>query len=361
MFSRRFQFRTAAVGLATALVVPLLPATTATAAPAPAARADRAAGWLAGELQNGRIRNLEFDFVDWGLTLDTYIGLAAADARPAAQRDIVRAVSRNARSYVTFDSTFYAGPVAKLLYVRRVHGLPATVESERLDLRSRLSRMVRDARPQRGRISDAGPGADTSNTIGQSLGVLAFARSGRTPRTTVGYLLRQQCRAGFFRLDMTSRSCRRDSSPADVDATAFGVQALLGARRDGVDVPSRAIRRAGAWLARAQKPSGAFSGTGPTSGSNSNSTGVAAQALQAVNRTAAARDARRWVAGLQLLPNNTAGTPARRDLGAVAYDRAALRSARRNGITQATRDQWRRSTPQALLAYAPRSLATLTS
>ena len=54
------------------------------------------------------------------------------------------------------------------------------------------------------------------------------------------------------------------------------------------------------------------------------------------------------------------GGPAAGDLGAIAYDRPTLRRGLRNGITDQTRDVWRRSTPQAQFALRPVPLTSLT-
>lgn len=359
----RCLFRTAAGALVAGLVLPLLSSTSgAVAAPADrslAEQADRAAGWETTQLRNGRILNPEFDFTDWGLTLDTYLGLVAAGNRPREARGISTAVSANVREYVSFRGTFYAGAVAKTLLARRVAGLDPTIDPENLDLRRILGRMVTDAGRQRGRVSDQGAQRDSSNTIAQSFAVLALARSGRLPPATVDFLVRQQCGRGFLRLEMTGRSCARDDSSADVDATAFAVQALVIARRQGVDLPPDTVGSAARWLTRVQRDNGAFSGRGRTRGMNTNSTGVAAQALKLTNRHGAARAAAHWVSGLQLTPSDAAGMPARRAVGAVAYNRQDFRLARQEGITATTRDKWRRATPQAIVALAPKPLTTL--
>ncbi|MEJ7706337.1 MAG: hypothetical protein WKF82_03055 [Nocardioidaceae bacterium] len=64
---------------------------------------------------------------------------------------------------------------------------------------------------------------DYSNTLGQSLGVLGLARTGGVPQRAVGYLAKQQCRAGYLRLtEVAGETCQQSGSPADVDATAVG-------------------------------------------------------------------------------------------------------------------------------------------
>jgi len=315
-------------------------------------RADRAADWELTQLQNGRIRNVAFDVPDWGLTLDTYFALVAAGNHPRAARGVIRTVSKNVREYVSFEGDFFAGPVAKTLLARRVAGLGPRIGSARLDLRAKLVSLVADS----GRVRDSGRN-DFSNALSQSLSVLALSRSGRLRPATVRFLARQQCNGGYFRLQMEARGCRR--GPSDVDATAFAVQALVRARAEGVGVPRGAVRDAARWLARTQRNNGSFSGQGPTQGPNTNSTGLAAQALRLVGLDKAARQAGDWVVRLQLTRAKAAGTPARGDRWAIAYNRGDLRLALDEGVTATKRDVWRRSTPQALFALTPKPLTSL--
>ncbi len=349
----RFRTRAPAAALVLGIAVCLL---AASAVAAPADKAHRAADWEVTQLRDGRINNVQFEFTDWGLTIDTYLALVAAGNRPAEASDVISTVSDNVREYVSLDGDFFAGPVAKTLLARRVAGLDASVESANLNLRRKLATLVAPT----GRVKDSGAD-DFSNTISQSFAVLAFARSGELPEATATYLLRQQCNRGYFRLGMSNRECGRGAGEADVDATAYALQALVLARSEGVDLPAGAVQDTEQWLAGAQRDNGAFSGTGPTEGSNSNSTGLAAQALKLVGRDAAVRKAVGWVEDLQLTRADAVGTPARRDLGAIAYDPSDFEQALQNGIDETTRDTWRRSTPQAVLAFVPRPLTTLTA
>jgi len=344
--------RTVAASLAAGLVLALVPSAPALAAQPD--RADRAAAWEVSQLNNGRIRNVQFGFTDWGLTLDTYFALVAAGNRPDRARTVIRTVSVNVRKYVQFDGDFFAGAVAKTLLARRVAGRDPSIEEANLNLRHKLLNLV----GSKGRARDSGA-SDFSNTITQSFAVLALGRSGRLPAKVVTYLAKQQCRSGGFRLDMAGERCRRGA--VEVDATAYALQALVRARNAGRDLPRRAVKDAGEFLLRQQAGNGSFGGRGLTAGANTNSTGLAAQALAAAGRDRAAARAGRWVAGLQLTRRNTAGTPARRDVGAVAYNRADFRQARDEGITRNKRDTWRRSTPQGVAGFAPRSLGGLSA
>lgn len=349
----RTRIRPAIAALAVGVLLPLLPMG---AVAAPADKAHRAANWEVSQLRDGRINNVQFGFTDWGLTIDTYLGLVAAGNRPAQARTVIRTVSENVRKYVSYDGDFFAGAVAKALLARRVAGKDASVEAANLNLRRKLASLVAPS----GRVQDSGD-TDFSNTISQSFSVLAFARSGELPETVARFLLRQQCNRGFFRLQMAGSQCTRGAGQADVDATAFALQALVIARREDVELPAGTVTATERWLAGAQRDNGSFSGAGPTEGSNSNSTGVAAQALELVGRDAAVRKAAGWVEDLQLTRADAAGTPARPDVGAIAYDPAHFDLALQDGIDETTRDTWRRSTPQAMLAFVPTPLTTLSA
>lgn len=337
------------MALAVGLLLALLPLGTAEAAHP--GRADRAADWQTSQLNGGRMLNVQFDSTDWGLTVDTYLALTAAGNHPRRARRVIATVSENVRKYVSFQGDFFAGPLAKSLLAREVAGLDATIDSANLNLRRKLRGRIADS----GRVRDQG-GSDFSNTLSQSLSVIALARSGSLHRSTVRFLVRQQCNGGYFRLQMQFAQCRRGTP--DVDATAYAVQALVRARSEGVNLPRGTVRSAARWLVRAQGDNGSFSEQ-PSGGANTNSTGLAAQALKLVGRDPAARQAGRWVTGLQLTRAKAAGTPARRDLGAIAFNRADLRLAKRDGITATKRDVWRRATPQALFALTPKPLTTL--
>lgn len=366
-FLRRLT-RTAATTAAAATTAVALTATTFTPAVAADTDHDRSAAtrWLAGELTDGHLYNSQFEFVDWGLTVDALFALAADPDRSRVSARVGRAVRNHVDDYTTYqdfetgETVQTAGATAKTLVAAEVLRADARSFGGH-DLRAELSRLIDRTGADEGRIEDSGQ-TDYSNVITQSYGVIGLSRSGGTPRSTVQFLLRQRCGAGYFRLDMTSRgSCERSGGQPNVDATAFAVQALVAAdRRGGVAVRDRVINRSARWLAQAQRRNGAFGGDVGTSGANSNSTGVAAQALSITGRAQAVRRAGRWVSGLQITRAKADGGPARRDLGAIAYDRAGLRQALDEGVTESTRDQFRRATTQAVFALKPASLVNLT-
>jgi len=339
---------TTAVALATSTLAP------------PASAADErdrdrsaATGWLVSELTDDHLYNTEFESVDWGLTVDALFALAADGTRPRVTARLGREIRDHVDDYTTYKGDVSAGAAGKILVAAEV--LDADMASfGGHDLRRDLLQLVDDGGADRGRITDSAK-TDYSNVITQSYGVIGLSRSGNTPRSTVQFLLKQRCADGSFRLDMTPDStCEQDGSAADVDATAFAVQALVAAdRRGGVSVRDRVITDTGRWLAAAQRRNGGFGGGAATQAPNANSAGVAAQALSITGHDEAVRRAGRFVSGLQITAAKADGGPARSDLGAIALDRDALRTALRQGITTKTSDPFRRATTQAVFALEP--------
>ncbi len=334
-------------------------ATTTLAAPAVAGERERdrsaATGWLADELEAGRFHNEQFDFDDWGLTVDGLFALAADRDRGRATARVGRAVRAHVNDYTRFEGDRFAGPTAKLLVAARVLRDNARSFGGH-NLRRELLRLTDTTGADRGRFEDTGA-SDFSNTISQAYGVIGLSRSGGARPSTVDYLLEQRCADGSFRLFLDA-PCGADN--ADVDATSLAVQALVAAdRKGGVQVADRVIRRSGSWLARAQRDNGGFGGSGPTSATNTNSTGLAAQALQLTGHDAAVRQAARYVSRLQVVRSD--GRRLRGDRGAIAYNAEGLRAARRDGITVQTNDQFRRATTQAVFALKPAPLVSLTA
>jgi hypothetical protein len=195
--------------------------------------------------------------------------------------------------------------------------------------------------------------------IGQSYAVIGLARSGGVPDAAVRYLLKERCRSGYFRLKESGNSTCGRKSPADVDATALALQALIAARGHGAHVRARVIHGTADWLAAAQHRNGSFGGGASTAAPNTNSTGLAANALSAAGRHRARLAAAQWVAHLQITRKRAHHGPVRTDLGAIAYRPAGLKRALSGGIGRRQRDQFRRATPQAYFALAPAPLNSL--
>lgn len=363
--STRILRRAAVVAVSVATLATALPAQavatsappaslTSSAAPDYQQRATLAARWQASQLSRGRIHNGQFDFDDWGLTVDTGLMLAADGTHPAQLKGLEQAVRNHYADYTGSGGAKYAGAIAKVLVFAKV-----TREKPRnfggVNVRAQLLRRMAKS----GRLSDKAA-TDYSNVIGQSYGVIGLSRTGGVPQAAVDFLLRQRCAPGFFRLyPVSGQTCRRSDSAPDVDATALAVQALLSARQHGATVPAGVIAESAGWLVSVQRRNGSFGGGFGTENSNSNSTGLAANALAATDHRVARMHAADWVARLQITRAKASGGPARTDIGAIAYRPAALHRALKNGISVTKRDQFRRATPQAYFALDPAPLNTL--
>lgn len=345
----------AALALLVALFALVPMSSTASAAEGdPIPPAEAATGWLAAELaaNDGSFPSpFGGGFRDWGLTIDAVLALiAGGHGDDAIAGEAVRAVSDNLAAYATgadfAPDDRYANALAKALLLERSSG---TDLGGGFDVEAELRALEQLEGAEAGRFSDVGA-TDFSNGLGQALAVIALddTTSG-VPAAAVRFLLGQQCPAGGFRLYyrgyplesdpvtfeptviVEDATCSTDDQ-IDPDATAMAIQALLAA--PAVPEAPAALDRALAWLQAQQQASGAFVGTGAA---NTNTTGLAAQALRAAGRGDAADRAAAFVASLQ--------STSCADFGAIAYDEAALAA----GV-DADRAQWQRATAQGALA-----------
>ena len=165
-------------------------------------------------------------------------------------------------------------------------------------------------------------------------------------------MLFRSCPGGGFRLypGAGGTACAEDPTDKqimDVDATAVAMQALIAAAEAGATGTAEPLADATAWLLSVQADTGSFSGGAVTAYPNTNSTGLAGQALAAVGEHAAAAKAAAFVAAQQLTASNAGKAAAH--VGAIAYTPDALQVAAANGIGDFELDQWRRATSQAIL------------
>lgn len=334
-----------------------LVASSANAAPAetPASTAKAgaaAASWQVGQLKHGVMGK------DWGLTIDVGFMLAADGSYPKNVKTLTNQLASHLTDYTGSATDRQAGPTAKALLAAVVLGADpgdfggSDVRQWTLDLVAPGS-----AGFQAGRLENAG-GSDTSNVFSQAYGVLGLSRSGSVPQSTVAFLLKQRCSAGYFRLtESTGTTCDQDQTGYDADATALAIEALIAAKADGATVDQATIDASASWLASDQQTNGSFE-EGKGFGFNSNSTGLAAQALAADGQKAAQLQAAAWVASLQVTKKNAKNGPAKPDIGAIAYDPAGLASGLKSGLGS-SRSVWQRATPQAYFALVPKPLTTL--
>ncbi len=279
-------------------------------------------------------------YVDGGNTIDAILALDGAGAGAAQSDASLGFLQDNVREYIgtTYSST-YAGPTAKALLAVVAHGAdPADVDG--LDLIEEL-RASEDA-VEPGRFSDLPvdcgyPTCDYSNTIGQSLAVIALLRAGESVSTaSIDLLLAQQCADGGFRGEIGGEACT-----SDPDATAFAAQALIAAGA------AAEADEALAWLADVQLTGGALESSDGEA--NANTTGLAAQAFAAGGYTDELAAAQAFLVTLQY---GCTSPPALR--GGIAFS-AATRS------TGAPTDSDLRASPQATLGLSGESLLSVTA
>lgn len=358
-----------AVVLAAGISVAL---STGVGAPVQAAEADRAparagAAWLSGELTRGLVQNEEFEFADYGLSIDAALGLAEV-GRTAVVNRIAKAVAANVASYTTGadfgTSDVYAGATAKAAVLAVVADRKPTSFGG-VDLIAQLEGRVGTS----GRIADKSEFGDFSNSVGQSFAAWALsAASSAKAKAAVSYLLAQQCRDGYFRLGFTEDPTATDQTCAgapaadrapDTDATAIATLALLEVKT--TKKVAKAIKRSTAWLVETQRINGGFGGGTTTSKPNTNSAGLAGWVLAELGRDEQAADAAAYVRRHQAVSVGGCAGKLGRVAGAIAYDAKALRVGVADGITDSTSDQWRRATAQALpiLTMAPAAIGRL--
>ena len=318
--------------------------------------------WLSGELTDGTLPG--FAGPDWGLSIDALLAFAAT-GDDASANAVADQVAAHVRSYNSFDDfgqegVRIAGATAKILVAALAVDRDVTdfggydLRQETLDLIAPAS-----AGDNAGRARDLGT-ADQSNTFAQSFAVLGLARTGGVPESAVEFLLRQQCSSGGFRLSpdqfgTPAPTCDAATDPVlDPDSTAMAVQALLVSDVDGADV---AAAKGAGWLASIQHADGSFGGSGPTADANTNSTGLAAEALAATGHITEADQAADYIAAHQLSTANAGAANA--ELGAIAYNDASFDEAVASGLTDLARDQWRRAGAQAILGLAKVPLGAL--
>ena len=352
----------AASAIALAVVATAIPAagqTISATSPHYRSKGTAAAHWQASQLVKGRVSGAYGD--DWGLTIDSAFAIAADGTQPLRLRRVTTAIANNYYAhYAVYLGDKYAGPMAKSLVAAKILGRPVRHFGGH-NVRKQVLQLVAPAGAgyEAGRVRDTGS-TDYTNTVSQSYAVLGLARTGGVPQRAVNYLIKQQCAKGYFRtFETAGRTCDASASSADVDATAFAVQALVAARRSGAAISDRGIVRAARWLISRQQRSGGFGGGSATRAANANSTGLASLALAATHHPKLRLMAARYVATLQITRPRAGSGPARRDLGAIAYNKVALSSALLDGVTQTTRDQFRRATAQGIFAFVPKPLSSL--
>ena len=320
---------------------------------------DQGAAWLQGQLNaEGLMYNKQYDFVDYGLSIDAALALDAVGGHVADVQKTSDGLAANINAYITGGQwgpdDIYSGSVAKAAVLAGVAGDDPTSFGG-VDLIQTLEARVATAAPIAGRLEDKGS-ADYANVLGQALAARALDKQGSARADEVtDFLLQQQCGSGYFRLNFTKdkaaqdQACVEGTDSPDTDATAFTLIQLADQSAD--PAVTSAVTRARAWLVDQQKADGSWGGGTATEGSNANSTGLSAAAL---GDTAASEQAAKWLRAHQADSTDVC-TALEADQGAIAYDDAGLAAGRSGGIDEASSDQWRRASAQAVpgLAYLP--------
>lgn len=334
----------AVVALGAVLAVGATAPHPAAAAPGPPATA--ALDWLAAELAANDHVLTSFGLPDYGLTLDAVLALALGDAHDDVVQDTMTVIEDDLDQFFT-DAAFgtgtgrFTGALAKSALAVAVTGGDLT-SSDGRDLEQELRGLVATSGPDAGRFVETGDFAGPTNGFAQALGIQALSHTeAGAPAAAVAFLVDQQCPGGGFRgVYEPSGGCTADPS-ADPDYTAIALAALLTAP-DQPGVPA-AVTRAVTWLTARQLPSGGFANA--FGDVNSNTAGLAGNALRAAGSTAAADATASFVTSVQL----TAAEDAT-DAGAIAFTAGAHAAAAATGIDDLSRDQFRRATAQAVLA-----------
>lgn len=350
------------------LAVPALALSALAVSPAPAsaaagtdpAPATAAGTWLYGQLTDGLVHNQQYDFDDYGLTIDAGLALHAVGAPEAAVDAISDAIAANIDAYVApgYGTNLSAGGTAKALVLATAAGADPASYGGR-DLVTDLEGRVATDGAIAGRIQDdwdaSDPyGADYANVLGQAYAVegLDAVDSSRTDSAT-DFLLEQQCSSGFFRLNLSTadaadQTCDGSDGQPSVDATAIAVEALQS-QVDDTDVAAH-VDAAIAWLESQQNDDGSFGSDADIPAGNANSTGLAGYALLLGDRTGAAARSASWLRAHQATNVANCVYYDASDVGAVVYDDAALTAAQGGAMDAAALDQSVRATAQALPA-----------
>lgn len=230
-----------------------------------------AAGWIAAQVEAG---------VGPGSLADAIFAYAATGSGANAAAEALAELEGQVDGYILDGGVPLPGNLAKtLLAVQIAGGDPGSFGGHDLeaDLRGLL---VTAPGPDFGRFG-------TALNTDQALGILALARtSAGIPDEALEWLVAAQCPNGDYQYD---GSCP-GAGAEDPDTTAFALQALLAGGATAAAATSTEL------LLDIQGSDGAFSSYGTP---NTNSSGVAGQALRAAGRGTAADDAAGFNLSLQ--------------------------------------------------------------
>ncbi len=250
------------------------------------AHAVTGAAYLVGRLTDGTHLESSFDdgqggtvtFVDYGLTADLALALASANSQDAVLAKVVGYLRAHVGDYVDQTGAAggpYSGAAGKLAVLAESTGQdPAAFGGVNL-LTLLTGNVCTTGNPDPNAFdpcSAAGDFRGAYSGVSQALGVLALGRAGvAVPAPALTRLGQLQCTDGGFSSVLIAPGA---ACTSDVDTTGYAVQALSLQ-------PSRqaAVARGWEYLRSAQSADGGWSGA---AGVNSNSTGLATQAVLAL-------------------------------------------------------------------------------
>jgi hypothetical protein len=312
-----------------------------------------AAAWLGRQLaaHDGVLPGMSPQ--DWGLTEDAILALAAAGVGGDQIEASVARLLASGEAYVGAVGADRWNQKGKTILVLQVTGHDPSAWPVAGGGTRDLVAELRSAVQPSGQFGSQAAGEVVAYQ--QALSLLALARTqDGAPAASVTYLQGLQCRtAGAF---LGAYGLGAPCVSPDVDYTALAVQALLAA---GVSPADPSVADAVVWLEGQQDASGALA-------SNTNSTGLAAQALRAagLSEESDLAEAAAFTASLQVTCE-VAADPGNEftlaEVGAVAYNAAGWDDGAEFGLDDANSDQWRRASAQALFAFGGASLGTLTA
>lgn len=294
------KIRTTVAALAAAALTGALalaaPATAAT--PSPATVTTQGATFLVDQLVDGTHyvssytdKSGTHKFDDQGLTADGVFALLAAGGHADTINKMSGWLKTQVDAYTDIDNTDHYGPysgsLAKLaLVAEATGGDPHNFGADNTDkdlLAALRSHVCTSAKVDGNGCTAPGDFYQAYSAISQALGVLVLqsspvAADHLTPSSPEVVRLHQlQCSDGGFSSTLITA---KQACKSDVDTTAYAVQALAP-----VNGTSTWLGAAMTYLEKAQQSNGLFANPGAGARANANSTGLAAQALQALITT----------------------------------------------------------------------------
>lgn len=332
----------ACIGLAASVLIAGGTSPIQAATPSPNSRADIAAGWLAN--QNPGTAG--------GPLTSSIIALTTSGVGKTKSQQWLSILESNIGAFVA-DGPGQAGALAKSIYTVQAQGSNASAFGGN-DMPADLNALMVSSGANQGRFQVNS--TDYSSGLTQAWAVLGLARTpSGAPADAVTYLIGLQCPNGGFAAAYNSdenwtpgqyHGTCQSNDEVDNDTTSMALQALLAPGVASASGASAAVTKAADYLAGVQNSDGSVSD--PWFGPNSNTTGLAGQALRAAGKTTQANKATNWLNSMQLTCANVTSAAAFKQVGAVAYNTEALAKGKKSGISGGDFTQWTMSAQQAI-------------